>query len=145
MKVILSVVVFASIICIQQVSSQSLGVCLKSPVIKDFNASRYLGKWYEIKRFNYIFEPQNLQCLVAIYGSLNQTAISVNNTGFNVKTKKTDGRSGYAYVPNAAEPNKLSVVLPVEVFNVTILQGEGPYDVLETDYDTYALVYSCTQ
>lgn len=61
------------------------------------------------------------------------------------KTNKTEGRGGYAYVPNAAEPNKLSVVLPVEVFNVTILQGQGPYDVLETDYDTYSLVYSCTQ
>lgn len=35
--------------------------------------------------------------------------------------------------------------MPVEIFNVTILQGHGPYDVLETDYDTYALVYSCTQ
>lgn len=71
------------------------------------------------------------------------------NSAFKIfffrRTNKTDGRTGYAYVPNAAEPNKLSVVLPVEIFNVTILQGHGPYDVLETDYDTYALVYSCTQ
>lgn len=73
-----------SFISIQQISTQSFGQCIKSPVIKDFNATRYFGKWYEIKRFNYIFEPKNLQCLVANYGYLNQSAVSVYNFGLNM-------------------------------------------------------------
>ncbi|CAF0704577.1 unnamed protein product [Brachionus calyciflorus] len=128
-----------------QVTSQSLGICVKTPIIKDFNSTRYLGKWYEIERFNYLFEPPNLDCVVATYGYLNETAVTVNNIAFNLKTNKTTGRNGYAYIPNLAAPNKLSVVLPIELYNVTFFQNEGPYEVLETDYETYALVYSCTQ
>ena len=77
-------IISISIFCTHQALSQTFGACLKTPVIHDFNSTRYLGKWYEIKRFNYIFEPKNLQCLVANYGYLNQTAISVNNYGFNL-------------------------------------------------------------
>lgn len=59
------------------------GKCAKIPVIKDFSAARYLGNWYEIERFNYIFEDL-LKCLVATYGQLNATAVSVHNQGINM-------------------------------------------------------------
>jgi len=52
---------------------------------------------------------------------------------------------GYAYVPNAQEPNKLLVRLPVTLANFTIIENTGTYNVWETDYTTYAVVYSCSQ
>ena len=50
---------------------------------------------------------------------------------------------GYANVPNLKEPNKLLVHLPIKLFNQTIINNTGKYDVWATDYKTYSLVYSC--
>lgn len=63
-------------------ASVSPGKCLNIPVIKDFNAAAYLGTWYEIERFNYVFEDF-LNCVAATYGKLNSTHISVHNQGYN--------------------------------------------------------------
>lgn len=54
--------------------------CPNIPVISNFDASRYIGTWYEIQRFNYIFEL-GLKCVSATYGSINSTMISVYNKG----------------------------------------------------------------
>ena len=52
---------------------------------------------------------------------------------------------GYATVPNINEPNKLSVVFPFQIGNLTTIRPGSPYNVWKTDYSTYSLVYSCTQ
>lgn len=58
------------------------GKCFSVP-IRDFNPTPYLGTWYEIERYNYIFEDF-LKCVSATYDRLNDTAVSVYNKGFNV-------------------------------------------------------------
>lgn len=52
--------------------------------------------------------------------------------------------NGYAYVPDPTEPNKLTVNLPVSLANSTLFYNNGNYQVIDTDYKQYALVYSCT-
>jgi lipocalin len=59
------------------------GKCVTIPVVKDFNAAKYVGNWYEIERFNYIFEDF-LKCIVATYGPINSTFVSVHNQGVNM-------------------------------------------------------------
>lgn len=49
--------------------------------------------------------------------------------------------TGFAYVPNLAEPNRLLVEFP-EVSRFFAVKGK--YDVWATDYENYSLVYSCT-
>lgn len=56
--------------------------CADIPAIQGFDASRYLGLWYEMERFDYIFEF-DLKCVIARYGQLNDTAVSVYNRGVN--------------------------------------------------------------
>lgn len=50
--------------------------------------------------------------------------------------------NGYAYVPNLNTPNHLLVVLKVPV-TTFFIERTGKYDIWDTDYDTYSLVYSC--
>lgn len=52
---------------------------------------------------------------------------------------------GSATIISAEAPNKLSLVLPVQVAGVTILENEGEYSIWDTDYDNYALVYVSVQ
>ncbi len=63
---------------------------------------------------------------------------------FDRKTYGFDYIKGYAQVANPAvtEPNKLLVTLPVYSGIVKIV-NTGEYNVLETDYTTYSVVYSC--
>lgn len=56
--------------------------------------------------------------------------------GFS-KTLVTDKAEGYAAVKNIAQPNKLEVSLSGN--------PPGKYDVWTTDYENYAVVYSCSQ
>lgn len=47
-------------------------------------------------------------------------------------------------MPNKAEPNRLIVKFPIKAFDtITLFTNSGNYDVWDTDYTTYSLVYSC--
>lgn len=59
------------------------GTCYQVPANKDFTPAAYLGAWYEIERFNYIFEDF-LKCVIATYGAGNATAVTVYNRGYNL-------------------------------------------------------------
>jgi apolipoprotein D and lipocalin family protein len=43
------------------------------------------------------------------------------------------------------EPNKLIVTLPIKIGGKTLFNNPAPYVVLDTDYESYSVVYSCTE
>ncbi|PZR38534.1 MAG: lipocalin [Azospira oryzae] len=100
--------------------------------VKPFNTAKYLGKWYEIARFDYRFE-KNLNNVTATY-SLNQDgSIHVDNRGYDFKKGKWKESIGKA--KPAGDPNEAK--LKVSFF--------GPfyagYNVIAIDADyQYALV-----
>jgi lipocalin len=57
--------------------------------INHFDASRYLGKWYEIARLDNRFE-RGLEQVTATYGKRQDGGISVLNRGFD--PQKASGR-----------------------------------------------------
>ena len=73
---------FLLTVCIYSLNAQipipQTGSCVTSPVIADFDVSKYLGQWYEIERENVFFED-NHKCIQAKYSSLNATAALVEN------------------------------------------------------------------
>lgn len=52
---------------------------------------------------------------------------------------------GFAYIPDISAPNKLEVNLPIKFINSTLFRNNANYQVIDTDYSTYSLVYSCLQ
>ena len=140
----LALIASISFLIFSQTNAQTAGACYSTPVIPNFESSRYLGKWFEIERFPFVFE-NDLQCVTAEYSVLNETSIQVKNYGFNTVKNKGETVIGYAYVKNSAEANKLTVVLPVVVAGITVLENTANYNVVATDYDNWALVYSCSQ
>ena len=51
--------------------------------------------------------------------------------------------TGTAKVKSA--PNQLLLTLPVIVDGVKLFENSGDYNVWTTDYETYSLVYACSQ
>ncbi|XP_049302739.1 apolipoprotein D isoform X2 [Bactrocera dorsalis] len=102
--------------------------------VQDFDAEAYLGVWYEYSKYPFVFEAGG-KCVQAVYGALTNDSVSVLNSQLSTFNEK----SSISGVAKIVGPGKLSVR-----FNgVASLAGSANYWVLGTDYDNYAVVYSC--
>ncbi|MFW6259609.1 MAG: lipocalin family protein, partial [Tangfeifania sp.] len=77
--------------------------------VQELDLKRYMGKWYEIARFDHRFE-RNLVGVTATYSLRDDGKIKVVNAGYK---KSLDGKYketvGKAKQPNPEEPGKLKV------------------------------------
>ncbi|XP_047033930.1 uncharacterized protein LOC124640271 isoform X1 [Helicoverpa zea] len=104
------------------------------PVVNNFDVSRYQGLWHDIESYPVPF--QDGDCPNAFYAPYDSSSVTVTNT--HVVNQKLDVITGLATAP-ADGSAKLKVT-----FNIQNNQFTSDYWVLDTDYDSYALVYSCT-
>jgi apolipoprotein D and lipocalin family protein len=123
----------------------STGKCLTIPVIKNVDLNRYVGEWYEIERYNAFFE-RNLKCGKGKYGIINDNTLSIENSGVDKKTGELFTLSGRATINSPATAmNQLTLFFPIQVAGITVFENEGAYNIWDTDYDTYTLIYSCKE
>uniref|UniRef100_A0A3B5MMM9 Apolipoprotein D n=1 Tax=Xiphophorus couchianus TaxID=32473 RepID=A0A3B5MMM9_9TELE len=102
------------------------GKCPNPAVQANFD---YLGKWFEIRKLPTTF--QKGQCATADYSLKSPGVVGVFN-------RELLSALGTAKVKDPAEPAKLEVSFSDDV-------PPGPYWVLSTDYDSYTLIYGCTE
>ncbi|MBP9480334.1 MAG: lipocalin family protein [Parabacteroides sp.] len=99
---------------------------------RSLDLKRYLGKWYEIARFDHPFE-RNMVGVTAEYSMRPDGKIRVLNSGYkgdlNGKFKTAEGK---ARQPDPKEPGKLEVAF--------FLWFYGDYNILELDERNYAYV-----
>lgn len=76
--------------------------------IQNFNAEKYLGKWYEIARFDYRFE-KNLDNVTAEYSKKTNGNIEVKNRGYNYVKKEWKEAIGEAKFVNQPTEARLKV------------------------------------
>ncbi|WP_282126842.1 lipocalin family protein [Marinifilum flexuosum] len=110
---------------------------IDNSVVKDLNIDRYLGKWYEIARFDHSFE-RGLVGVTAEYSMREDGKIKVVNSGYkgSLDGEKSEA-IGKAKIPNPNLPSKLKVSF------FWIFYGD--YFVLELDDDyQWAIVGSNT-
>lgn len=73
-------------------------------VVQNFNSQRYLGRWYEIARFDHRFE-RGLEKVTATYSLRNDGGLTVINRGYNPQRGMWQDTTGVAYftgTPNIA-------------------------------------------
>ncbi len=64
--------------------------------VGDFDAERYLGRWYEIARLDHAFE-EGLDCVTADYARRDGGGIRVINRGVDLAAGEVDVAEGRAY------------------------------------------------
>lgn len=100
--------------------------------VANFDAERYLGKWYEIARLENRFE-RGLQQVTATYGKRSDGGLSVLNQGYDPLKKQWKSSEGKAYFTGKAT----TAALKVSFFGPFY----GGYNVIVLDDDyQYALV-----
>ncbi|XP_020778456.2 apolipoprotein Db [Boleophthalmus pectinirostris] len=129
-------VVFLFLVAAETIYGQSFrfSTCPKIKPQENFNVTQYLGTWYEIKKLPAMFERG--KCVQAKYSLLQDGAVRVHNSEL-LKDGKINSIEGTAKVEDHAKP----AILSVSFFKVV---PDSPYIVLNTDYSSYALVYSCS-
>ena len=101
-------------------------------VVRDFEASRYLGKWYEIARLDHSFE-RGLQGVTAEYSARDDGGIDVINSGYNLEDDERESAEGTAYFIDGRDKGRLKVSFFGPFY--------GAYNIMELDEDyQWALV-----
>lgn len=105
--------------------------------INNLNLKHYLGKWYEIARYNHRFE-RGLQAVTAEYSLRPDGKIKVLNCGHKDKANGPEKCSvGKARLPKDGHPGQLKVAF--------FLWFYSDYNIMELDKDyEWALVGSST-
>ena len=108
------------------------------PLAQKFEPERYMGLWYEINNTSRIsFQPEWFMCVTAEYTNLDVDAgtFDVQNTSQFLWSPRF-GINGEATI--ADRPNgQASVAFGGSDF------GDPNYLIVDTDYDTYSMVYTC--
>jgi len=116
------------------------GRCPRVRGTRNFDANRYLGKWYQQSALPQIFQDSSDRCVTADYTPLSVGVIGVFNSGVDNKGVRSGVRGSAALTANTNRGE-----LNVAFFSASPSSTADPnYIVLDTDYTTVAHVWSCT-
>ena len=105
--------------------------------VKDFQAERYLGKWYEIARLDHSFE-RGMSQVTAEYSRRDDGNIQVINRGFKAsKGKFTEAKAIARFVgPEDVASLKVTFFWPFSgAYHVIVLDSEGYKYAMVTSYN----------
>ncbi len=132
--------IFITLLCISVITSDfSFGSCPNVQFELDsLDIDRYLGTWYEVARSKSIpFEKGN--CVRATYSkSADGKGIDVLNQGTLDDGSPNDIKGKAFFTKN---PLKFKLQF-ADSFIAKFFKGD--YEIVNTDYDNFALIYACT-
>jgi apolipoprotein D and lipocalin family protein len=114
--------------------------------VSGFEKEKYLGKWYEIARYDFAFE-RNLSDTTAEYALLADGAIGVTNRGFNYVKNKWEEARGRARFRGPEDRGELEVSFfgPFyAAYNVIALDAEYRYALVAGSSTKYLWMLSRT-
>jgi lipocalin len=115
--------------------------------VKELNLERYMGRWYEIARYNHSFE-KGLVGVTATYSLRPDGKITVINQGYkNNLDGKLNIAKGKAKQPDPSEPGKLKVAFFLFFYAdyyVLELDNEYKWALIGSSSDNYLWILSRT-
>merc|ERR1712223_410936 len=128
----------------------SFGRCPPFPTVRDFDAEKYSGRWYEYANYFAIFQLFG-KCVTATYSlapddgyGKYQLKIDIVNRAISTLTGAKQVARGNAVLAdpdNPFSPGELIVNFDSQP-SFTRARSAN-YNVIDTDYDNFSIVYSC--
>lgn len=128
-------------------NSCSVGIPKGATAISNFNSEKYLGKWYEIARFDYRFE-RDMDNVTANYSMNPDGTIKVQNRGYNYVKKEWKESIGEArFVNDKSEARlKVSFFKPIWAgYNVIDIDDQYQYALVVGNSTKYIWILSRTK
>ncbi|RNA63048.1 lipocalin [Chryseobacterium nematophagum] len=142
----IAIPVSLSVLGIILFNSCSVGIPKGASAVKNFNAEKYVGKWYEIARFDYKFE-KDMDNVTATYSQNPEGSIRVQNRGYNYVKKEWKESIGEArFVTDKTEARlKVSFFKPIWAgYNVIDIDDEYKYALIAGSSLKYLWILSRT-
>ena len=108
----------------------------------EFDAARYMGTWYEIYHTqNQPFQSDDAKCVSALYSNLDASTgkFTVYNSSKGKNYGRRKGITGTGWCPE----DELEGQCSVKFFFWQKWPEDPNYLIVDTDYETYSIVYSC--
>jgi len=127
----------------------SQGKCPTFDVITNFDPQKYLGLWYEYSNYDIYFQA-NETCDTAQYTDATKAdgplTIGVYNRAVEIGKKEYGGAKGTAVLGEPDNPTKPGKLI-VNFYDPPSkrVADTTNYNILDTDYDSYSIVYFCRQ
>lgn len=135
-------ILILSLACLASCHSRFGKCAVRNPqVVSDFVLEKYLGKWYEQERDNDV-PFQSGECTTAEY-SKEEGYVKVVNSELRPNQQERTVAVAKAYYPHPPIAKLLVNFGPEYLKYIKSLMGT--YWVLDTDYDSFSIVYSCTE
>lgn len=120
----------------------------RTETVKHLELNKFLGKWYEIARYDHSFE-RGLSGVTATYSMREDGKIKVLNQGFkgglNGKLSQAEGK---AKIPNLQEPGKLKVaffwIFYADYFVLELDEQEYQWALIGSSSEKYLWILSRT-
>lgn len=113
----------------------STGSCPKINATENFSLPRFIGKWFEIRAFPYFY---------TLGGSCVSWTFSPNDNDGSLIIETRQTRYGIEEVTVGECEILRSGVILISYPNSTVLRTDTNFYVLDTDYDHYAVLFTCT-
>ncbi|XP_027238707.2 crustacyanin-A2 subunit [Penaeus vannamei] len=110
------------------------GRCAKVANQDKFDLRRYSGRWYQTQIIDNAYQPYT-RCIHSNYD------YSDSDYGFKVTTAGFSPNNEYLRLQGKIYPTKDFPAAHMLIDFPTVFAA--PYEVIETDYDSYSCVYSC--
>uniref|UniRef100_A0A8D8J221 Apolipoprotein D n=1 Tax=Culex pipiens TaxID=7175 RepID=A0A8D8J221_CULPI len=118
--------------------------CIRFEESYTFSEDRFVGKWYEIRRLEDPIHDQDEHCVQEKFTR------SANMMDFEiVRSVQANASAEPVYSTGVASPRVLASAVVPQFFlryNTTSpADPDTPIDIVKTDYNSYAILYSCLQ
>ncbi|CAH1116667.1 unnamed protein product [Phaedon cochleariae] len=111
--------------------------CPEVSVVQNFSISEYAGVWYEQQKYPFIIEVLG-RCNTAEYSLKPDGTIMVTNRQVGILTGHPISVDGTVHLNSTSGEGKMIV-------NLFSVGKDVPYWILDTDYKTYTVVWSCRE